>query len=75
MRGTLMSEQEPQQGATYLVLQGLPEDQGHLLVEVRQVLLDREGSLQILVGAPLTDLEGRPAVLATLAAAVAATVR
>jgi len=73
-----MSEQdpqEPQRGPTYLVLPDLPEDQGHLLVEVRQVLLDREGSLQILVAAPLADLEGRPAVLATLAAAVGVTVR
>lgn len=63
-----MSEpQEPRDsrrwGATYLVLPAPPENRGrHLLVEVHQVRVDRQGGLVLEVGAPVraAPVQGAP---------------
>jgi hypothetical protein len=63
-----MSEDHRQQGATYLVLDS-PGKAEHLLVEVRQVRLEPGELLVVEVVVPRAEV--RPAVLATLAEAVA----
>ena len=57
----MSAPQEPRDGrrwgATYLCCR-TPENRGHLLVEVHQVRVDRQGGLVLRVGAPVRGAPG-----------------